>query len=299
MTIEFTSVQFSKTIPEIPDALLEKLKTERVDGLNWDRLDEAFKVLRKPPDPEPTKSQKFWRKMFDVDNSPYTKEPREINWKSALDEYTSIFSDVSELPKHIRNIDTHLRGRDAGDMKERVQRVLAMAGMMGTFVAFDYVTSWPIKKLFEAYLPLRGDTSDHDAAIQAAAKFIEVSNDKLATAWGDDVATMLTGKKTSFTTEPTDKLADIGNLVLTKYEDMINGPVLEGLFRIIYQYPIFGALFEQAVARIDRLQSKNAAAKGVGKAIYMALGRYLYIRLGLDNKNINQLIAMPANYEAL
>ena len=132
---------------------------------------------------------------------------------------------------------------------------------------------------------MRNDDSWHDAVIWGFGKFTEVANDKLATAWGDDLVSYATGKKTGFTTEPTDKLADVGNVAFEdKMEDYVNGPVLEGAARILYQIPITGALIEQAVTRVARLQGKSGVSKGIGKAMFMALAKAIYEKRGLGKK---------------
>ena len=233
----------------IPESFFEALKREKPDGINWDKVDLAVAVLKgekdavipKPPEPEPTDSQKFWRKMFETENSPYGKENRPMKWdaaKNALDELThDLPSFMEHFPQHISAIDVDFRGgRDPGDVKERLQRVATMSGMIALFMAFDVVSSYPMKKIIKHFLPLRNDDSWHDAVIWGFGKFTEVANDKLATAWGDDLVSYATGKKTGFTTEPTDKLADVGNVAFEdKMEDYVNGPVLEGAARILYQ----------------------------------------------------------------
>ncbi len=289
----------------IPESFWEKLKAEKPDALHWDRIDAAMSVLRgesvavdpsqmhkaaesslglTSQDPEPIKSQKFWRMVFETENSPYSKKERKIEWGSAKEAFDEMKHDFPSFIKnysdHIRAIDVDLRGgRDPGEAKERLQRVAALSGIMALWIAFDAGTSYPIKKVMHKYFPLHGDNSHRDASIQFFGKLIEVMNDKLASAWGGDLADHLAGKRVAFPTEPPDKLADVLTVAFPQpFEDYVNGSVLESLFRIIYQVPIYGALFEQGMTRIARLQGKSGQNKGIGKAMYMAFARYLWVR---------------------
>lgn len=276
----------------LPESFLEALKRERPDNLNWDRIDEAVAVLKKPPEPEPTESQKFWRRMFDTENSPYSeyRPPKANAAKQAWYEFThDLPAFVRNFPKHIMAIDVDIRGgRNPGDMKERAQRVATMLGVFVVFTAFDAATSRPVHALQKKWFPKRGDdpTTKWNAGVDFGLKFVEVLNDKLATALGDVFVQKTTGKKRAFfTTEPTDKLADVGNVAFEDWvKDLINGPNLEAVARVIYQFPIFGAVVEQFVSGIARLQGRDSISKAVGKAMFMAWAKYWYARRGLSNK---------------
>lgn len=288
---------FEKQPQAIPESVLETFTSELKNSVEWKRIEDAMSVLKgekeavlpKAPEPEPTDSQKFWRKMFDVDNTPYSKEFRPMK-KEAFEAFTHELTHdfpnaVRNIAHHIHAIDTDIRGRDAGGAKERVQRVATMLGVFTLFTAFDAGTSRPVQVLQKKYFPKKGDpTSKRNARIDLGLKFVEVLNDKLATAYGDVLVSKLAGKKSFFTTEPTDKLADVGNVAFPKFEDLVNGPTLEALARILYQYPILGAYFEQFVAGIARVQGRDGVSKGIGKAMFMAWGRYLYARWGVGEK---------------
>jgi hypothetical protein len=302
---------------------IEELRQRRPDSEHWDRIEAALKVMQgekvakvpKPPEPEPTDSQKFWRKMFDTENSPYSKTYRPMRsdaWNALKDEAAhDPLSAIKNIGSHIHAIDIDIRGgRDPGDAKERLQRVATMMGVFALFTAFDAGTSRPIHWVQKKIFPKIGTdpTSKRNAGIDLFMKLFEVLNDKLATAFGDKWVSDLTGKKVSFTTEPTDKLADVGNVAFEDtLEDLVNGPTLEATARALYQIPIFGAFFEQGVAAIERWQGKDGVNKGIGKAMFMAWAKYLYQRRGLGVKDTPiklvasppSEIAMPENYEAL
>ncbi len=336
----------------LPEAFIERLKAERPDGLNWDRIDEAVAILKKPPEPEPTEWQKFFREMYQTgDKSPYKVKRGPIKfdaWKVAIkEEFTNPVAFIKHAGDHVMAIDKDFRGGvEIGDMKTRATRAVVMVGNMVPNIALDIVTSLPPNLLEKATVDhLRKDLSKaQDAAkvdkqsqkegilAQAVAsqkmetvadekipkeveeliekiqippklqesinaltgqiggvklfwRMTEVMNDKNVTAFGNTIQRHLTGEKGWFTSEASDKLNDLLTAAFKDVaEDFLNGPTIESLFRIAYQVPVFGALFEQVWTRWSNFQSYNEYTKGNLKGAYAGIGAAIGYMRDVDNK---------------
>lgn len=316
--IEFPATEKVVGAPAvIPESFVEALKRERPDGINWDRAELAVAVLKgekdavtpKPPEPEPTESQKFWRNMYQTGElSPYQKNRGPMKWdaakKALVEEFTNPMKFIKNYSKHIRAIDIDLRGGvDIGGGKVRLQRMAVMAGNMVPFIAFDIATSLPSGLIFE-YLDPRMKEDKKNVSFEkgkshpervknslwgGAKKIIEVQNDKVVTALGDLWVQKLTGEKGGWIHEAADKSADLGQTASEDYlKDVINGPVLESVARFIFQIPIAGALFEQGFTRLSLLQEKSQLNKGIAKSFYMGIGTIFYVLRGLKYKEIDE-----------
>jgi len=304
------------------ESFFEALKRERPDGINWDRVDLAVAVLKgekeavtpKPPEPEPTESQKFWRDMYRTGKlSPYQKDRPPVEWSALIDFGKKYFGHPIEFYKNggkdIMDLDMRLRGgadkeyNQLGDMSQRAKRMLVMAGNVVPFMTFDIVTSIPSGLMFEYLEPrMKEDKKNvpaedrklHPERVKnslwgGAKKIIEVQNDKVVTALGDLWVQKFTGEKSGWIHEAADKSADLGQTASEDYlKDVINGPVLESVARFIFQIPIAGALFEQGFTRLSLLQEKSQLHKGIAKSFYMGVGTIFYILRGLKYKETDE-----------
>lgn len=269
-----------------PELFREALERERPEGLDWDRIDAAVAVLKgekevKPVEPEPTESQKFWRKMFDNgDQVLYNREKGPIKFdalKLALTEASrDLPTFIKNFGSHVHAIDTDFRGgRDAGDAKERLQRVGSLLGVLALFTAFDWGTSKAVDGPFNKIFPLEGKTDTQYLAMRGGLrKIIEVMNDKYASVLGNMLVEHLTGKR-GFIHEVADKGADTITVGIDGWDDWVNGSSLESAQRIAFQIPIAGALLEQGLTRLSMFQEKSPLHTVTGKMFYMGLGVYL------------------------
>jgi len=295
----------------LPEAFIDALKNERPDNLNWDRIDEAVAVLKKPPEPEPTKSQAFFREMYQTgDKSPYKVKRGPVKFnalKVALkEEFTHPIEFVKHAGEHIMAVDKDFRGGvEIGDMKTRATRAAVMVGNMVPNIALDILTSIPpnlLEKAAKEHLngklkvatgmdigdkdrePLISKLNFQIAAVSAAGRTGEVMNDKNVTAFGNTIMRRLTGERTGwFTGESSDKLND---LLTAGYresvEDFVNGPTLESALRILYQVPVAGALVEQVWTRWTNFQSKSEYHKGNLKGVYAGIGLLIWLLRGVQ-----------------
>ena len=282
---EEEKVEVTKESPVvIPESFFEALKREKPDGINWDRVDLAVSVLKGEKDavtPKPpeviTDSQKFWRKMFENGDQPlYDKNKGPVKFDALREVFVNPAS--KSISEHVMAIDKDFRGgRDAGDIKERAQRVAVLIGIAGGFTLFDYITTKP----FEGKFPvdkadastLTPDVLKLNARNGAIMTLIDVMNDKYASALGNMLAEKLTGKR-GFIHEVADKGADTVQVGFTKTKDLMNGATLESYLRILSQVPIAGALVEQAFVRLSLFQESSPLHTATGKMVYMALGVY-------------------------
>jgi len=307
-TIERGNLQGSlRAIPETFKKVIDDVKP---DGLDWQRIEAAMDVLTgekiavtpKPPEPEPTESQKFWQKMFENGDQPlYSKDKGPIKFDALKKAVETAMSDPIDFVKHggehIRAIDTDFRGgRDAGDIKERAQRVGVLLGITGVFTAFDYATSKPFKKIFPVLKDdqLHGvDEMQKNMRNSTVMKLIDVMNDKYATALGNMLAQKLTGKR-GFIHEVADKGADTIQVGYPITNDLINGATLESYMRIAAQFPVFGALIEQGFTRLSMLQEKSPLHTATGKMAYMALGVFIRENRKIGKMKADELISAVA-----
>ena len=234
-----------------------------------------------PKGPEYTDSQLFWQKMFDNgDQVLYNREKGRIKTgalKAALSEAkTDLPAFMQNFGKHVHAIDTDFRGgRDAGDVKERLQRTGTLLGVLGLFTAFDWGTSKAIEQPFNRIFPLAGKTKETDkqyiAMRGALRKVLEVMNDKYASVLGNMLVENLSGKR-GFIHEVADKGADTITVGIDGWDDWVNGSTLESAQRILFQVPIAGAILEQGLTRLSMFQEKSPLHTVTGKMLYMGLG---------------------------
>ncbi len=264
----------------IPESFFEALKREKPDGINWDRVDAAVSVLKgekdavapKLPEPEPTESQKFWRKMFDKgDQELYNRQKGPVKFDALKEAFANPAS--KSIGEHIMAIDKDFRGgRDAGDVKERLQRISTLLGVLGLFTAFDWGTSKAIEKPFNKIFPIfNASDKQYMAMREALKKVLEVMNDKYASVLGNMLIEKLTGKR-GFIHEVADKGADTITVGIDGWDDWVNGSTLESAQRILFQIPIAGALLEQGLTRLSMFQEKSPLHTVTGKMIYMGFG---------------------------
>lgn len=323
--------QSIRTSVVIPESFVEALKAEQPDALNLDRIDGAIAVLKgekdavtpKPPDPEPTESQKFFREMYQTgDKSPYKVKRGPVKF----DAFKEVFSNPTSktFGEHIMAIDKDFRGGvEIGDMKIRGMRAVVMVGNMAPNIAFDIVSSIPpnlFEKGFEEHLKVDMKTAKDKAKAEIAQTAIadkegkvtpetqalidglttkvasvrmigrigEVMNDKNVTALGNTIMRQLTGEKGWFTGEASDKLNDLLTAGFRDVaEDFLNGPTIESAFRILYQIPVVGALIEQGWTRWTNFQSASEYSKGNLKALYTGIGLFIGVMRDVDGKGHN------------
>lgn len=307
----------------ISESFFEVLKAEKPDGLNWDRMEGAIAVLKgekeavtpKPPEPEPTESQKFFRDMYRTGKlSPYQKERPGISLKAAKDAWENPQS--QGVDSKIMAVDLALRGgadkeyNQLGGLEQRAKRMGTMALNTVPAIAMDIVTSIPpnlLQTAFEVHFKdkLKVARADLDkdknnlekqklvnklvpmsSILSTAGKIGEVMNDKNVTAAGDWWMKKLTGEKTGwFTGESSDKLNDLLTYGFgDKIEDFVNGPTIESVFRVIYEVPVVGALVEQVWTRWTLFQSKTQFHKGNLKGVYAGIGLGIGIWRDTDTK---------------
>lgn len=285
ISIEHTVISFSKTLtaettpPGIPDAFWEKLKKERPDGLNWDRADEAIALLRTPPDPEPTESQKFWRQMFETENSPYA-DSGSVDLAPISRAIHELFTDPKAYWKnrkqHVHDIDYGIRGgREIDPVDIRLKRMGVLFVMGSLFAGYDYLTGkYVIDGLFDRIFHKNWDNekSYKGAWSQGWRKIVEVLNDKYTSDMANYLGEQLTGVKKPIVHELPDKAADMITFGFSEIKDKVNGTVLESIMRLTYQIPIFGAITEQIFTRITEFQERSSFHKDTFKAIYSGLG---------------------------
>ncbi len=290
----------------VTHAIREKMMESPMQ-LRIDRVEDALSVLKgekeaiapKPPEPEPTESQKFWREMYRTGKlSPYQKDRPGISLQAVAEAWKN--PETQGQTSRLMAVDLALRGgadkeyNQLGNMTQRLKRMTVMAGNVAPFMTFDIVTGIPSGVLFE-YLDSRPkmklkeylENPDRlkDTLIGGAKKIIEVENDKVVTALGDIVVHKLTGEKGAWTHEAADKSADLlGTAAEDRFKDVINGPVLESLARFVYQIPVAGALIEQGYTRLSLLQEKSQLNKGIAKSFYMGIGLSIHLWRGLHIK---------------
>lgn len=227
----------------------------------------------------PNERQMHWQNVLQMGEYNRYENIQPIKWDALRDATYEWVNNPGEFLKHfgehIRKIDTDFRGgRDIGDTKIRFERAVAFSGIITLFTAFDYATSKPFKK----WLPTRKEDllqtpADFQNNMTNATlkRLIEVINDKWSTVLGNMLVERLTGER-KYIHETSDKAADTIQLGFENTKDWVNGATLESLIRVISQVPIAGALFEQGVTRVARLQEKSAINTTTGKAMYVALG---------------------------
>lgn len=241
----------------IPASFFEALKRERPDGINWDRAELAVAVLKgekdavtpKPPEPEPTESQKFWRDMYRTGKlTPYQKERQWLGWSAAFEAWKN--PQAHGTDSKVLAMDMVLRGgadkeyNQLGNIKRRATRAAVMVGNMVPNIAADILTSIPpnlfekgftefLKKdLKEAQDKGKAEATDASKAnkpevpspetkaiidtltrqvsgVRFAGRVGAVMNDKNITAIGNTIQRRLTGEKGWFTGEASDKLNDL------------------------------------------------------------------------------------------
>lgn len=233
--------------------------------------------------------QQHWQKIFQSgEYNLYDRERKPIKWDAFRDACYQSITDPGEFFKHfgehVRKIDYEFRGeKDAGDAKERMERIGVLSGVIVLFTVFDYVSSKPFNRLIPIKpkfdkignkIDLSSDDLRFNARGEAIKKLIDVMNDKYATALGNMLVEKLSGKR-GFIHEVADKGADTLQEGFGGLQDYVNGATLESYMRIISQIPIAGALFEQGVTRLAGLQEKSPVHTATGKMIYMALGVFI------------------------
>jgi hypothetical protein len=238
--------------------------------------------------------QTHWQKIFQTDGyNLYDRERKPVKWnafrEACYESMTDPVKFIKNFGEHIQKIDYEFRGeKDAGNLKERAERIAVMLGIIGAFTTFDRATSFWIgeKSLFFGKVPRHTDDRARDAGVAAFVKLAEVMNDKYASALANMTVERLSGKR-GFVHEVADKGADTLTVaVMEKLEDWVNGPNLEAAQRILFQIPIAGALLEQGFTRLSLLQEKSSIHTATGKMFYMALGTYFFTR-----RNVKELIA--------
>lgn len=224
--------------------------------------------------------ERHWQQVFQVgEHSPY--QDKKVEWESVREAWHTSLKNPADFLDHfseyVRKVDTGLRGgKDIGGAKERLERVAALTGVIALFTAFDYATSKPFEKLF----PIKkgNNLTAYDMKINArmgaVKKIIEVMNDKYATALGNMFVQKLSGKR-GFIHEVADKGADTLQVGFDEANDWVNGATLESYMRILFQVPIAGAVFEQAITKLAMLQEKSSLHTATGKMLYMGLGVFI------------------------
>lgn len=313
----------------VPQSILDVMTETFRGSVDAKRISDAMSVLTgekeavtpKAPEPEPTKSQKFWREMYQSgDKSPYKVKRGPVKF----DALKEVFTDPSSktFGEHIMAIDKDFRGGvEIGDMKTRATRAAVMIGNMVPNIALDTGSSLipnliekSLKDPLKSELKIKNDLADQERIntrtegkplgevseatkqdikklranigyINAGGKLFEVMNDKSVTAFGNTIMRTATGEKGWFTCEASDKLNDLLTYGFgDKIEDVSNGPTVESIFRIAYQVPIFGALIEQVWTRWSNFQSSNEYSKGNLKAVYVAIGLAIGAYRDVDNR---------------
>lgn len=278
--------------------IVEKVLMEDPARIRMDRVEDAMSVLKgekdaatpKPPEPEPTKSQLFWREMFQTgDLTPYDRNKKAPKWdayKAAMREmFTDPASFVKHFGEHVRKVDYELRGeKDIGDAKTRLQRIGILLLLGGVFWGFDYVTGPVWKTEFDRLTKgWKGDVKQRRALVAAVMKFVSVLNDKYATDLSNLAVDKLTGVKSGFNHQIADKGTDTINVgFVDVLEDKANAPMIESALRILFQIPVVGALIEQGAVRLTNFQEKSSLHTNFGKMNYVALGTYINIMRGLE-----------------
>lgn len=301
--IEFPATEKVRETPVvIPESFFEALKRERPDGINWERANLAVAVLKgekdavtpKPPEPEPTESQKFFREMYRTGKlSPYQGNNRpKINLKNGIEAWKN--PQTQGVESKIMALDLALRGgadkeyNQLGDMSKRATRMAVMVGNMVPFTIFDILTSIPgnlFLKGVEIYKARHNDgkgkgNNDQQVrlttiagALDGPRRVFEILNDKITTAFGDKLVQTLTGEKGGWIHESSDKTGDfLDGAVGMYYEDAVNGPMVESAMRFMYEIPVFGALVEQGWTKLSAWQEQSPFSKAFGKAIFGGMG---------------------------
>lgn len=273
-----------RAIPETFKKVLDDVKPE---GLDWQRIEAAMDVLKgekiavtpKPPEPEPTESQRFFRDMYRSGKlTPYQKERPGIRVEAVSEAWKNPQSQGTD--SRIMAVDMALRGgadkeyNQLGDMGHRAKRIAVMTGTIVPNFLFDVATSIPSAFLIEsAKLKGNKESKTFMTGLSGLTKVIEVANDKAVTALNDMAVQKLTGEKGGWTHEGPDKLADTLQTALDdRFKDAVNGPVLESVSRMLFQVPVIGALIEQGWTRVSLLQETSPLHKGLAKAVYMGVG---------------------------
>jgi len=229
--------------------------------------------------------QRHYRRIYQTGEfTPYDREKKPIKWDAFRDAcyewVTNPGAFIKNAGKHVRKIDYEFRGeRDIGDAGERLQRTWELSKIIAVFTVFDWATStWRDDDYILGKYPRETEDRDRDSRVGAFIKLIDVMNDKYATALANKYVEDVTGERGRFIHEVSDKGADTLNVgIADKYEDLVNGPVLESGSRILFQIPIAGALLEQGLTRLSMLQERSPLSTATGKMVYMALGAYLYV----------------------
>ncbi len=234
----------------------------------------------------PTGRQLFWRNMYQTgEMSPYKKNKGPIKFdalkKAAAEAFAYPVEFIKHRKDHVRAVDIDFRGgRDAGEAKERAQRVGVLLLTMFTFMGFDAVTGRIWKSKMAEYFKKRGTTDlTKDPAYLGLKKAVEVGNDKYTTGLADLMVWYLTKEKGGFVREASDRVGDFLNIAMKEpLDDIVNGVVTECVLRMLYQIPISGALIEQGWANFTALLEKSNLSKSTGKLIFRGFGTYLWYR---------------------
>lgn len=302
----------------LPESFLEAIKRERPDNINWDRIDEAVAILKKPPEPEPTEKQKFWRDMYRSGKlTPYQKDRPWLGWQAAKDAWNN--PELQGESSRIMALDMAIRGgadkpyNQLGSMPHRIERMGVMVWNLVPFTAFDILTSIPgnlflegAKRYKSRHAKLLSATNTVQSEKERTAliaglldgsrRGLEIANDKFTTALGDWYVKWLTGDKGAWTREPSDKTGDFLDGAVGMYvEDAVNGPVVESVMRFIYEIPVVGALIEQGWTRLAAWQESSPFTKATGKAVFGGLG--IMIGTIIQLKESDKEIQMGAAYK--
>lgn len=283
-----------RPISSVSETMLVAMTTEHPEQLRADRVEDAMSVLKgekdavvpKPPEPEPTKKQLFWRDIYRSGKlTPYQKDRPGIKLSAIAEAWRT--PETQNEKSRIMAVDMAIRGgadkeyNQLGDMTLRVKRMGTMAVNSVPFFVFDVVTSIPaglVNEYAKKWVEKNTHLKDRDKRLvnglfTGTSKIIDVQNDKVVTALGDMLVDNLAGEKSSFTHEVWDKMADLVQTAADDYmKDAVNGPVLESINRALYQIPVAGALWEQLWTRVSLAQEKSQLNKGIAKSFYMGIG---------------------------
>lgn len=272
----------------IPESFWEKLKAERPDGLNWDRVDDAFNVLRKPPEPEPTPTQKWARKVFEShDQNPY--KSREGKWQAHKDAVKTLVIHPVDFFRDVREWDKKLRGgRDLGSISDRIERSSIFTTLMLASMGVDLFASETFfMRVTNALRKNRNSdpiTSPKEHRVANTLRFAtDIVEDKFVVGLVNVGLEQITGDK-KFVSEWSEQFSDFINKAFPEYADVANGTAVECFVRVLSQFPITGSVIENVHGAITRRSDRNSLTKGLGKAIAIGAGVYLQPVFNLNFK---------------
>lgn len=203
-----------------------------------------------PLSPEREAFHQLMRDVFEVTEPALREDVRDrVETTAALGERTAqAWQDFSQtpwnIPKHVRQFDTALRGRDLGSMRIRLGRTMVYHAIRAITTGIDIVEDI-------AKLPLQ--TVSGGGFISAGVEFLSDELIRAGTEWTVQQATQT--RHSRFASPIAVAASRISNIIPI-FGLAMNAPVLETRMRSAYNLPIVGVPVEHFYKAANRLLIK-------------------------------------------